>query len=598
MLNSHENKFLFDICRPYRIQIIVFFLLSSITSLLDGISIGLLVPLLGAIQQVDSYDKLPRAMQWLASMFSGFTMEQKLLYSISAIVISVLLKNLFLSLSFWVGLWTGSKVTANARSKINTTLLDVNIDYFHKSETGKIIDSVLNHTASLHILFEVVTKFVVNFLTLFGLFILLMLFSWQLTLVTFFFVTMIVMIMFQYTKRVKRLAKKRSVNQQDYSGILHEMVSGIVVIKSFAQEKSQQAKAQQKIDACQQSSYQTQLANSLVLIITEALAVLIIGILFALAVMSDVESSLLPLQILPFFYILIRMVPHLKRINHDRSSIISHWPSLEIVADLIRRDNKPFLIDGSTPFQSLQQGIRLESVSFAYAPEHPEILKQLNLTIPSGKTTALVGESGAGKSTLINLLLRFYDPVAGTIWVDSVQLTDLKLDSYRRKIGVVSQDTFIFNDTVKNNIAFGGLSTLDDAAVINAAKKANADDFIRQLPDGYETILGDRGVKLSGGQRQRIAIARAVLENPDILILDEATSALDNHSERQVHQALADLRKNRTVIIIAHRLSTIKEADQIVVLKEGSIVEQGDEVHLLALKGVYYDLATGNGITL
>ena len=591
MLNSHENKFLFDICRPYRIQITVFILLSSITSLLDGISIGLLVPLLGAIQQVDHYDKLPRIIHWLASLFRGFSLEQKLLYSISAIVVAVLLKNLFLSFSLWVGLWTGSKITSNARSKINKILLDVNIDYFHKSETGKIIDSVLNHTSSLHVLFEVVTKFVVNFLTLFGLFILLLLFSWKLTLVTFLFVTMIVMILFRYTKWVKRLAKKKASDQQGYSAMLYEMVSGIVVIKSFAKENNQQEKIQQKIDACQHSSYQAQLANSLVLTITEALAVLIIGTLFVIAMIGEFESSLLLLQILPFFYILVRMVPHLKGINHDRSSIISHWPSLELVANLIRRDNKPFMRDGSILFQSLQQSIRFDSVSFGYDPEHPDVLEQIDLTIPGGKTTAIVGESGAGKSTLINLLLRFYDPQSGTIWIDNVPLTDLKLNSYRRKIGIVSQDTFIFNDTVKNNIAFGALSTLDDASVIRAAEKANADAFIQQLPNGYETILGDRGVKLSGGQRQRIAIARATLEDPDVLILDEATSALDNRSERQVHLALADLRKNRTVIIIAHRLSTIKGADQIVVLKEGRIVEQGDEAHLLALKGVYYHLA-------
>ncbi len=587
---KNENRFLFDICRPYRGQIFIFIVLSSITSLLDGISIGLLIPLLGALQQVGDYEQLPGILHWLVSLFHGFSLEQQLIYSVCSIVLVVLLKNIFLSCSLWIGFRTGSKIASDTRSKVIKTILDVNIEYFNKVQAGKIIDSALSHTVLLQSLFESGVRFVVNFLTLCSLLILLLVFSWKLTLATFLFGTVIILLISQYTKKVKKLAKKRAYDQQGFSALLHELVSGIYVIKSFSKESDLLGKLQQKINNFQQSSYQTQLANSQVLVLTESLSVFIIGIIFVIAIMWHAESSLLLLQILPFFYILVRMVPHIKGINHDRSSIISQWPSLELVSDLIRRDNKPFMQVGEVPFQSLQSSIRFDSVSFYYEAENHKVLKQIDLSIPCGKTTAIVGESGSGKSTLVNLLLRFYDPQKGTIWIDNVPLTKLKLNTYRRKIGIVSQDTFIFNDSVKNNIAFGALTQSNDASIFDAAEKANADVFIQQLPDGYDTLLGDRGVKLSGGQRQRIAIARAIIKDPEILILDEASSSLDNQTERLVHQALANLRKNRTIIIIAHRLSTIQGADQIVVLKEGRIIESGDESQLLKLKGAYYHL--------
>jgi len=328
-------------------------------------------------------------------------------------------------------------------------------------------------------------------------------------------------------------------------------------------------------------------------VITEALGVLAIGVLFLIAIKgSDMDYRLVLTQMLPFIYILARILPVIKQINQSRGIIVSRLPALDAVYDLARLDNKPVLKDGDKPYEGLGSGIRFESVTFSYDNDERAALTEADFFIPKGKTTAIVGKSGAGKSTIINLLLRFYDPQTGRILIDDEPLVSLRVETYRRSIGIVSQDTFIFNDTVRNNIAFGLTGELSDEIITDAAKRAGADEFISRLSQGYDTILGERGVRLSGGQRQRISIARAILKNPEILVLDEATSSLDTRTEELIHNAITDLSRNRTVVIIAHRLSTIKNADQLIVLKDGRVSETGSEPELMELKGEYYKLAT------
>jgi subfamily B ATP-binding cassette protein MsbA len=287
--------------------------------------------------------------------------------------------------------------------------------------------------------------------------------------------------------------------------------------------------------------------------------------------------------LLTFFFALFRLLPLVQVLNGHRSQWAISRNALDVVAQLLDKRDKPYIVDGHRPLQAFRESIVFEDVGFAYEPGQP-VLHDISLTIRQGQTTALVGGSGAGKSTLADLLARLQDPTEGRILLDGVDLREFTLESLRRHLVIVSQSTFLFHDTVRANIAYG----LDDVPMDRirwAAEKANALEFIDAMPDGFETVLGDRGERLSGGQRQRISIARALLRDPEILVLDEATSALDSVSERLVQESLEYLMEGRTVLVIAHRLSTVESADHLVVLEGGRIVEEGSYDDLLARKG-------------
>ncbi|MEM9245460.1 MAG: ATP-binding cassette domain-containing protein, partial [Cyanobacteria bacterium P01_F01_bin.153] len=283
-------------------------------------------------------------------------------------------------------------------------------------------------------------------------------------------------------------------------------------------------------------------------------------------------------------------MPQLSELNGLRSSVANTLPSVEIVEDFLSRTNKPFMKTGNHSFPTtLEQGIHFDSVRFAYEGADDLTLKGIELYLPKGTTLALVGGSGAGKSTLADLLPRFADPSGGKITVDGVDLRDFSLGSVRRAMGIVSQDTFLFNTSVRENIAYGTPGATEEE-LYDAARRANALEFIEKLPRGFDTPIGDRGVMLSGGQRQRLAIARALISKPTILILDEATSALDTVSERLVQEAIENLSRDRTSLVIAHRLSTVQNADQIAVMEKGKVVEVGTHGQLLAKNGHYAKL--------
>jgi ATP-binding cassette, subfamily B, bacterial MsbA len=313
-----------------------------------------------------------------------------------------------------------------------------------------------------------------------------------------------------------------------------------------------------------------------------ATAILVGILLLAFATLIP-QGQLNPAVLLTFLFVLFRLMPIIRQMNGARAQISSFQGPLSSIKQLLKTDDKPYLIDGKLQFSGLERGIEFVSVDFGYDSDNL-VLQNVTLTIKKGKTTALVGASGAGKSTLADLIPRFYDPTAGKILIDGIDQREFEINSLRRRLAVVSQDTFIFNTSVRNNIAYG-TENADEKAILKVAKLANAWEFIQELPEGFDTQLGDRGVRLSGGQRQRIAIARALLRDPEILILDEATSALDSVSERLIQESLEKLSQGRTVIAIAHRLSTIVRADKVVVLEAGRIVEQGKYNELLEQQG-------------
>lgn len=311
-------------------------------------------------------------------------------------------------------------------------------------------------------------------------------------------------------------------------------------------------------------------------------------LLLILVIALRANQTALP-TLLTFVFILYRLQPKVKQVDGARVALASLISSVAEVMALLDRSDKPYLISGHIPFQGLKREIRFEEVTFHYNAHESPAVQNISLSIPQGKTTAFVGPSGAGKSTLISLICRFSDPTIGEIYIDDCPLGELQLETWRDRLAIVSQDIYMFSTTVRENISYGRLDATDDE-IIKAAQLANADEFIRQLPSGYDTHIGDRGVRLSGGQRQRIALARAIIRDPEILILDEATNALDSIAEDLIQEALKTLSRDRTVIVIAHRLSTIEQADQIIVLNQGQVVEQGNLNQLLANRGLFAQL--------
>jgi subfamily B ATP-binding cassette protein MsbA len=588
-----KRKFVLDLLSPYKKYIALIFVLSFFAAAFDGISIGMLVPLLGGIQQITNYSQLPEVLQSLIKIFSGYPIEKQILLSLILVVLALVLKNLVLAVFYYLTYWLTARLIQNLRVRVVNTLMAVGIGFYNNEKTGELVENIIYNTVHTDEIFKKSSE-MINLIMSFLLFLaLLVVFSWKLTAVTIVLSAIIAFGVSIYIKKISLYGFKMIDSGRELTASLHETLSGIQVIKSFTKEREQTIKLRNRIERHAANQLNLNFSTFMVHVITEALGVLAIGILFLIAIKSaDMDYRLVLTQMLPFVYILARLLPVIKQINQARGIIVSRLPALDAAYELIRLDNKSVLRDGDKPYTGLKSGIRFESVTFSYGGGERAALTDAGFFIPKGKTTAIVGKSGAGKSTIINLLLRFYDPQTGHILIDDEPLRNMAVESYRRSIGIVSQDTFIFNDTVRNNIAFGLIGEPSDEVITDAAKRAGADEFISELPLGYDTILGERGIRLSGGERQRISIARAILKNPEILILDEATSSLDTRTEELIHRAITELSRNRTVIIIAHRLSTIKNADQLIVLKDGRVSETGSETELMGRRGEYYELAT------
>ncbi len=537
-------------------------------------------------------DQLPGILEYVTGLFSHLPQEAQIQYTGGILILSVVAKNLFLGFSMALGVWLSTRMTANIRCQAIDMLMSVDVKFFQHTKVGYLTETILAKTMTVDNIFKWIIDIGVRLINFIVLTVLIFIISWQLTLITLLFSALIALGISYYLKIVRNFGGKSARSNRKLSAALTENILGIRVIKYFSREEERGERMKLQINHNRRVRFRLKLVNSMIHLITEGVGIIALGIIFFISLQSyQFNSKLLITQLLPFMYVLIRLIPVIREINQLRGFIAGNWPFLSLVEKLIDASDKPIMKDGDKTFTGLNKNIEFQNVDFAYSDDEKIVLKNASFNLPRGKTTAIVGQSGAGKSTIINLLMRMYDPQAGEVLIDGTPLKDFKRSAFRENVGIVSQDTFIFNDTVKNNIAFGAITPPTDDEIEQAAKNAGAHEFIKELPLGYNTILGDQGLILSGGQRQRISIARAILKDPEILILDEATSALDNVTEKLVYQAIESLSENRTVVVIAHRLSTIQHADQIIVLKDGEVVEIGKEDGLIARKGEYYRLA-------
>ena len=584
------NKFLFKIAREQPLFIIASIVLSLSSAIFNGIGAALLIPILVVFLGDGDLNQLPTKppiLHQIFALFAGFEAEQKLILMMGLVIVAIILKNA----TNYINTMLGNYYTKYLVNRIGleglSLLCKVGIDFYAKNKVGDIIVRINREVERTATAIRMAQQILIISITILTFIYFLVLISWQLTLVSTVLLGAIACANQFFVFRSKKLGKLLSEKSQDYYRKVLEFLTGIRLIKTVASEEKEYQIIEQLIEERERVQLQAQSLSSIVGQLNEIYGIITILALIIISryLFTQQIKEFAPI-LLTYLVVLFRLLPFIGQLNNARTKFANNVPSIEIVTDLLNRDNKPFLKSGNLTFTKLKSGIKFENLTFAY-PGHPQlILDNINIWIPKGKTVALVGSSGAGKSTIAKLLPRFYDPIDGRIIVDGKDLQEYDLKSFRRAMGVVSQDTFLFNNSVKYNIAYG-LEGVSDNEIITAAKQANAYDFIVQLSQGFDTEVGDRGVMLSGVQRQKIAIARAWLRNPDILILDEATSALDTVSEKLVQQAIDNLCRDRTTLIIAHRLSTIRNAHQIIVLDKGRVIESGTHQELLQKKGFY-----------
>ncbi len=563
-------------------------------SVLEGLTMTLVVPLLQGVSGSE-VSALPAALNVFARWFADVGAVDR----IRRVAVLLLVLTTLKGAVYYFNAKVTARLVANTVSRFRrfcfTQLLQVSTGYLEKQRGSDLFTIASYYTSWMGTLVNAVGPMIPKLFTILVLLMMLFVISWQLTIVSLVLVFLSSLTLRGAMKRAEMANKLGNEAMKKLNDLILSAIGGMRVIKAFNREKLVRREVYKAIDKNADATYMGARANASVLPMFEmtsvtSLALILIVASFLLA--GDLNKWMEAL--LTFVIILFRLIVPVAMINQGRASIAGVLPALKGLDEFLNKSNKVYLPDGEKSYNGLAKEIVFKKIGFTYSEDDHYALRNVSFVVRKGKKVAIVGPSGGGKSTVAGLLLRFFDPQEGRIVVDGTDLRDYRIESWREHIGVVTQDTFMFNDTIKANIGFAD-EKATFADIKRAAKLANAHEFITSFKGGYNTMLGDRGIRLSGGQRQRIAIARAVLRNPEILILDEATSALDSESENLVQEALDRVGAGRTSVVIAHRLSTIADADRIVVLDRGQITEEGAHEKLKQKGGLYARLLAAQG---
>ena len=593
--------------RPYWKQLALSVFFTILFSIFSGVSIYLAIPLLETLfsqDYISALNKLGSSSGFLSDLkntffsflfryvFSG-THSEALIKICIVIIIAFFLKNISGYLQAYFMAYVEQGLVKDIRNEVYRHLHTLSLRYFTSERTGNLISRITNDVNIIN------TGISATFLNLVREPLLIVVFlmiaisiNWRLTLIS---LLVLPFALYFISKLGLRLHKESRISQErmaDITSVLQETISGVKVVKAFGMEEFENKKFQTQTWRYFKSLLKITRIRNLASPITEFLSVVAGVVIIWYGGMQVLElGTMRASEFLTFLIAIFQIMPPVKELTSVNNRIQESTSAAKRVFEIL--DIEPDIKEAPNAIElkEFKDEIVFENVWFSYngTKNGDFILKGINLKVKKGEILAIVGPSGAGKSTLVDLIPRFYDPTEGRILIDGIDLRMIKIKSLRDKIGIVTQETILFNDTIRNNIAYG-LEDCPIDKIIEVAKAANAHDFIMQLPNGYDTVIGERGMKLSGGQRQRISIARALLKNPPILILDEATSNLDAESEILVQEAIERLMQNRTVFVIAHRLSTIRNADRIIVIDNGRIVQEGKHEELIHQDGLYKKL--------
>jgi len=597
---------LFPFLRPHAWRMAIAIVANMLAALLDGFAIALLIPFLNILFHQPA---IGMTKGWVAKLLNATVgselvpgHEMDSLRNVILLVLgAVVAKNFLVWLAGQLGATLQEYVTRDLRNAVYRHLANLPLGYFTQMKAGQILSRVINDTSETRlILTQLVTQAMQSGSLVIVYLVILFSISWKLTLLSLLILPLLSASLQPMLGRLRRGAARRGSQHGEMTSVLQETISAIRIVKSFRTEAHEENRFAEGSGKYARSTVKvtrlTLLAPPVTEVIGTVIAVLVLWI-GAHEVLSS--GSMTGATLLAFLTLVLRCLQPLKQLSQMPATAQSSMASADRLFEILDSPAEHQRDTGTRDVATFERDLVFDNVSFRY--EDAPVLTNVRLSAEKGQVIALVGPSGAGKSTLVDLIPRFYEPTSGRILLDGIDTREIKLPVLRALTGIVSQETVLFNDNVRNNIAYGAPGRYTQEQIEAAAHAANAHEFIAELPDGYHTMLGERGTRLSGGQRQRLAIARALLSDPPILILDEATSALDTESERLVQEAVDRLLEGRTVFVIAHRLSTITHADQILFLDRGEIVESGTHQELLALQGAYYRLyvmqfgASGNG---
>jgi subfamily B ATP-binding cassette protein MsbA len=600
--------------KPYWRQLIASVLFTFIFAVFNGLSVYLTIPLLDTLFQetpkTEQLQETPQLNQpsgilpdWVQGIkkditetFNQFVLSGSKLDALMRICFLVLITFLLKNITGYLQAYFMAHVEYGAmkdlRDEAYSHLHQLPMSYFKKERVGNLISRFTNDViivqASITAAFSNLIKEPLTIIVFLGIALSI---SWQLTLVAFVVLPFSMLIIGWIGLKLRRQSSLVQAKIADITSILQETISAVKIVKAFGMEKYENKKFTKETHSYFKMMLRIVRIRNIASPVTEFLSVLVgVFIIYYGGVMVLQQNSLKASEFLGFLFAIFQMMPPIKELTSVNNRIQEASAAGERIFEIL--DTKPSIKNknGATEITKFQDKIEFNNVVFSYEDSEEPVLKDISFTANRGEIIALVGPSGGGKSTLVDLIPRFHDPDSGKLCIDGMDVKDVKIEDLRSLMGIVTQETYLFNETIRNNIAYGKEDFPMDK-IIEAAKTANAHNFILELPKQYDSIIGERGTKLSGGQRQRISIARALVKNPEIMIFDEATSALDNESEVLVQEAIERMMKNRTTFVIAHRLSTIRHATKIIVIDYGRIIQQGKHNELLTdEKGLYRKL--------